>query len=585
MRPQYLLFASRSGDFAAEAETIAQATGLTVAWSSPPIAALVNPSCSCLAVGDREVVLGTLFHRHGPARAIEKLSEAEISELAGGGFDALLRSYWGGYVAAASAGNMVKVLRDPSGALPCYLGATATASILASDVDLLLAAGAIVDGLDYDTLGRSLLAAGLPMAETALNGIRTLLPGTCIRYDSSGGNIELLWSPWKFAASQELAGEEAVEILRRAVQNCVSGWASTCRRPLVSLSGGLDSSIVAACLAGSCPDALCVSMFTDDPTGDERLFARELCTSLGLPLFECRFMLDAIDIDRALGTHLPRPVGRAQDQAYEDAHLEVARQEGADAFFTGNEGDNVFGYSQSAGAVADRLLLHGVSRGLLRSVADVSRQTGAGPIQVGRAALRLAFGRRGYRWRADPLFLDAEFVAAQRAVFSHPWLDAPPGALPGKAGHIAALVRAQPNLEPGRGRFAPVINPLLSQPVMEVCLAIPSWEWRAGGRDRAVARSAFASNLPASIVERRAKGSPDPFCGEIIRRHRNTIRDRILGGRLAERGMLDLGAIEQALRPDLREEAGGNTRLLELANVEAWIGAWSQRLAGSAARA
>ncbi|MFD2134618.1 hypothetical protein ACFSLT_04130 [Novosphingobium resinovorum] len=37
---------------------------------------------------------------------------------------------------------------------------------------------------------------------------------------------------------------------------------------------------------------------------------------------------------------------------------------------------------------------------------------------------------------------------------------------------------------------------------------MPSWQWRHGGRDRAVAREAFATALPAQITARRSKGAP-----------------------------------------------------------------------------
>jgi len=154
--------------------------------------------------------------------------------------------------------------------------------------------------------------------------------------------------------------------------------------------------------------------------------------------------------------------------------------------------------------------------------------------------------------------------------------------LPGRAVHIAGLVRAHPTLESDRSRIAPVINPLLSQPIVEACLAIPSWQWREGGRDRAMARTAFAERLPAAIVERRVKGTPDPFCSEIVRRRRDELRERLMDGQLAAHGILDPGAIEEALRPGRPTASEQNVRLLELVNVEAWATAWSSHRPGTA---
>src|SRR3546814_984119 len=76
--------------------------------------------------------------------------------------------------------------------------------------------------------------------------------------------------------------------------------------------------------------------------------------------------------------------------------------------------------------------------------------------------------------------------------------------LPGKAAHVAMLARAQKSIELyPRADAPPQIVPLLSQPVVELCLSIPTWQWVHGGRDRAVARAAFAGILPDLLVERK----------------------------------------------------------------------------------
>lgn len=141
-------------------------------------------------------------------------------------------------------------------------------------------------------------------------------------------------------------------MLRATSAALMPPWASTFCRPLVSLSGGLDSSIVAACLAQAESDAACLTLYTDDPAGDERGYAAALCAQLGFPLAEHRYDMAGVDLSRALGAHLPRPMGRAEAQPYEAAHREVAARMSADAFFSGNGGDNVFGFSQSDVALA-----------------------------------------------------------------------------------------------------------------------------------------------------------------------------------------------------------------------------------------
>lgn len=581
MRPRYLLLVSQGENLAARAARIATATGLRVCHRTPRIAVLANEGCSCLAIDAHHLVVGTLFHRHGLPRAIAAFDDTERSALLNGGAAALLASYWGGYISLSVRGDAVEILRDPSGALPCYRTAADGIALFASDMELLSAGGAVHAGIGWDALGRMLFSSGLPTRETALVGIGMILAGTTLVLDGQREETVTSWSPWDFA---EPAGEDcaaASERLRRAIEQSVSAWTSRYRHPLLSVSGGLDSSIVAACLARSMREqsgsaASCITLYTDDPAGDERGYARQLCAPFDLPLAECRYTLDAVDLGRALGAHLPRPAGRVEAQPYEAAHCAIAAQVGADAFFTGNGGDNVFNYSQSAAALADRALREGPGAGAFATLRDICRQTGAGPLRVTRAAMRIARAAPNYRWRASPVFLHPEVIAAfQELAFAHPWLEAPPAALAGKAAHIAGLLRAQVTLEPDRSRIAPVVHPLLSQPVVETCLSIPSWQWRSGGRDRAVARNAFADRLPQAILDRKSKGTPDPFCGEIVARKRGELRARLLDGQLAAHRLLDPHAIEETLRPERPTTGEENVRLLELANVEAWLSSWT----------
>ncbi|WP_066725714.1 asparagine synthase-related protein [Sphingomonas pituitosa] len=583
MRPRYLLLVADREAVAPATARIATRTGLAVTHSAHGFAVLTNEACNCIAIDPDAVVIGTLFPSQGPARAATALSEAERAHLSRHGFAALLDAWWGGYVGVRSRGGRTEILRDPSGALPCYRAEQDGLKLFASDVALLEAASGHGYPVAWDGLGRTLYSAGLPAPDTALAGIGDLRAGDIVMLDGAAEKTATGWSPWAFADPRDEEDSAATaERLRRVVERCVAGWASLYQHPLLSLSGGLDSSIVAACLSGARPGAECLTLYTDDAAGDERTFAQLVCDAVGLPLSESRYDLDAVDLSRPLGAHLPRPAGRVEAQPYEVAHRALARQIGADAFFTGNGGDNVFGYSQSAAALADRALYEGPGAGAFATLRDVCRQTGAGPLRVTRAAMRLARQPQGYRWKPNQRFLHPDLVASLADTpLSHPWLDAPASALPGKAAHIAALVRAQLTLESDRSQMLPVVNPLLSQPIMEACLAIPSWRWREGGRDRAMARTAFANRLPSAIIERRVKGTPDPFCGEIVQRKRAEVRARLLDGQLAYHRILDPGAIEETLRPGRPTTGEENVRLLELANVEAWLGARSSRPSGA----
>lgn len=578
MSPRYLLvIAEGETDWPELLDRIGRRTGLILAFAHGRFAVFVNASCRCLDAGERACVIGTLFHRHGLAQPIAGLNSSEAAAIAESNGDALLRSFWGGYVAAVAAADSVRIIRDPSGTFPCYFARGLGCAAFASDAELLVESGLAGVDFDWRALARDFFSAGMPAAETALRGISELLPGFAMQFPGEM-HQEPVWSPWDHIAEHDKDTDAAAERLSRTVKHCVRAWASGRGKVLVSVSGGLDSSVVAAALADADADATCLTMYAEDPGGDEREFARALCAHLGFPLVERPYRLEDIDIGEPLGAHLPRPRDRTQALAYEHAHLDVARTIGAEAFVTGNGGDSVFGYSQSAAPVADRYLSEGLHMETFRTLLDVCRQTGCSLFDAGMAAWRIARGPHAYRCRPNPLFLDRSVIGELTTIrFDHPWLNAPADALPGKAAHIAWILRVQQSLEPSRGHQLPVLNPLMSQPIIETCLAVPSWQWRAGGRDRSLARRAFAGDLPRVIVERRIKGSPGHFAGKVLDHFRPAIRQRLLDGKLARQRIIDSRAIEEALKGERPCTDEQRVRILELVAAESWLDSWASR--------
>ena len=95
--------------------------------------------------------------------------------------------------------------------------------------------------------------------------------------------------------------------------------------------------------------------------------------------------------------------------------------------------------------------------------------------------------------------------------------------------------------------------------------------WFAGGRDRAVARAAFAGRLPADVIWRRGKGRMEALCAAAYMRQRAQLRDLLLGGRLADEGLLNRSAIEAYLARDLSDGEFDYFRLIEIGDVERWV--------------
>ena len=168
-------------------------------------------------------------------------------------------------------------------------------------------------------------------------------------------------------------------------------------------------------------------------------------------------------------------------------------------------------------------------------------------------------------------FLGPNAIALVRSGPGHPWLDSLRGTSAGLKAHVETVAGIGGHLLGfERARSFPLLFPLMAQPVMEKCLSIPGWLWALDGYDRSLVRRAFASALPNNIVFRRSKGRLDLFGRALFQSRHQQIRDMLLGGILAQNGLVHAGDIEAEMA---RAGSGRDYRfyrLLELVDVEAW---------------
>jgi asparagine synthase (glutamine-hydrolysing) len=192
--------------------------------------------------------------------------------------------------------------------------------------------------------------------------------------------------------------------------------------------------------------------------------------------------------------------------------------------------------------------------------------------QVLYAAFQLANKAINGRLLPDVSFLMPNAVQPW-SIHIHPWLIPDERALPGKLTQMRAIVGLYAHLEgAARGLQKPLIFPFMMQPVLETALSIPSWRSSAGGRDRAVARTAFAE-LPEMVRLRRSKGTFDGLTFGLFHHHRARLEEMLLDGYLANRGLINRDAIATYFRRGTIPSGRELNRLLALADCNAWASA------------
>lgn len=536
-------------------------------------------SLGCIKLGaGRGVILGRIAPRDFfPGLEVLSTSEAtKVSESRGG---RLVERYWGGYVAILPRPDgAVDLLRAPLGDLPCYLSIEEVTTFFSSSARLLTELSGTKLAISWPALTRQMAFPMLRRAETCLDGISEIPGGERLTLGDGRVDRTALWSPWGWVRRERMipdAAEAKIELYRIA-HSCVATAVREHGPILLKLSGGLDSSIVAACLARSKVDFSAITLVTAEPSGDERSYARLIAGHVGVPLVEGMRNPRAFCLERSPSRDLPRPSIPGFRQESDRLTHAAARKTGAGLIVDGGGGDNVFCAVQSPAPVVDCLLMREGRSRVGATAMNIASLANVSATQVWRAAITRAFKRRrNHRWPADCRFLSPEAAASVPSQGLHPWLETPRSVPPGRAAHVALIAAAQSYVEGFADDEPPLLSPLLAQPLVETCLRIPSWEWYSGGLNRAVARAAFADDLPSEIVHRRSKGTPDAFVVDVLEQNRSHIRESLLEGALAREGLIDTEALARHLGSKKPIQDGVFHRIMALFDAEVWAQGWA----------
>ncbi|WP_395396470.1 asparagine synthase-related protein (plasmid) [Novosphingobium sp. BL-8A] len=557
----------------AELLAAASQNELTVAYQTPEVIVACNDPAATLWLDDDGIVIGAVYQSgdHGRLTTLSEDTRRAILKSAG---TRLFEAFWGAYVAILCTPNGTSLVRAPFGRLPCLFRRTGHGAIAASDIDLIRSASGAPFTLDFEEIARQLVLGDVRLATTSLAGIEELRGGSRLLIEPAGIRLEDIWSPWSFPVARRSIddAEDAARRLRHLCTVSVTTQTSELSNPLLMLSGGLDSSILAASLAAAGRDFSCLNIRTRDHAGDESDFARRVARHVDRRLEERAAEGTEYDFAHLGATRTPRAVARGYQQLVFETAANVAGEIGCDGIVDGGGGDNVFCSLRSAAFAADCLLDPGGIHRFRQVRDDIAELAGASRWRVGWKARRRSWqGVRPYRMPSDTRLLTPDAQALASKVAIHPWLPPPEFALPGRGAHIAILIAAQGYAEDGpHGTKLNCIAPLVCQPLIELCLAIPSWHWFARGNNRAAARMAFETLLPQEIVWRRGKGNPESFLFALLERNRGTMTEHLLDGILASAGVIDTNALAKALRDNERLTGTTYGRILQLVDAESW---------------
>ena len=574
--------------------------------------------------GDGGVIFGKLFESSSNVQAPggKPFDADESHQIVRSGGRHLVQRYWGSYIAIVRDESTGRhhVFRDHTGTVACYHTVHGGIDLFFSDIQDVLHCVPGPFSIDREHLARWLYLPTLVHHSTGLTGVKPLPAGECLTLSEDTRTQSRLWDPVAIAREPRFEQpDEAARALRSTVQSTVNAWASCYDNITHRLSGGLDSAIVAACLAQAptkprltylnlaiesqnaqqhahlpgVDKSILDKIRTIVSHGDERHFARLVAKLWNGNLVE-RKRNPELNIER-LNTLPPQlePALYFTTMEMDDANLEMISTYGTEAFFSGQAGDSVFFATLQPLPAIDYAYQHGLRPDLWRHVLASAALSRESLWSVLGKTWSHGLLRRRYVSLGDLIertSLLTQDLATQMMKVEHAHREAqyaasiglPPGKQLLAQGVAAAAYYDYTFFS---GDQADHIDPLNAQPVWELALQIPTYTMLLDGTSRGLARHAFRDVLPTEIRKRVAKGSGSMFYQQMVRSHRGLLREVLLDGELVKQRYLDRTKLDECLAADDPSTIIFAPILLSYLSAEIWLQQWRQIGMGTVATA
>jgi asparagine synthase (glutamine-hydrolysing) len=463
--------------------------------------------------------------------------------------------------------------RDRMGIKPLYYAVDRGALLFASDVPALYRAPGLSREVDPAALRYYLAVRAVPAPRTMFRAVRKLLPGHLVVCDASGPRPpSSFWSLEGCRPGGPESEEEAAQEVRVRLQRAVRSHMIADVPVGAFLSGGLDSSLIVACMRQETAGEIeTFSVGFEDEGYAEFPYARLVAGRFGTRHHEY------VMTPRDFLEFLPRMVGEFGDPVADPAAVplyylsRVVRERGIKVMLSGEGSDELFaGYHgyQAAAPVAPWRAAWRLSRHLLSRRAPRARAPYAGHSAIPDLDLLDALLPHGED-RGLPL------LEAYRRTAAEAGMDALQTML-----FLDLKTRIPEDLLSRTDRMTMANSvearvPFLDHELVEFAFWLPSGLKMRGGHGKHVLKRAAEPLLPPEIISRRKMGFPTPI-------------RRWLTGTLREvftRGLLDIreepAIIDHALLERLLAEhvAGRDDLSLLLWRVwffKLWFAYWNR---------
>jgi asparagine synthase (glutamine-hydrolysing) len=477
--------------------------------------------------------------------------------------------------------------------------------LFASELKSLLQLADVPRDVDFGSVDAYLTYQYVPPPRTIFRGIHKLPPGHVALWQDDRLTVRPFWQP-DFSIERSVSEQQATEELRETLTSAVKLRMRSDVPLGAFLSGGIDSSIIAALMQRE--SATPIKTFTIGFTErdyDERDFARRVAQHIGSDHHEEALQPQAVDILPKLVHHFDEPF--ADSSVIPTWRLAEMTRRHVTVAVSGDGGDELFlGYPRYR-AVKMAALLDSVP--LLRRILAArfwqsiptsgKQKSRLRQLKRFSEALGMSPARRYLDWistfneprRAD-LYSDA-FVSQLPAADPFDFLHAAWRRAGRRDAMTAASLADLTTYLPGdlltKVDIASMAHglearcPLLDYRVVELAASLPASLKHRFGHGKRLLQKAFGDLLPREVFTRRKMGFGVPL-DSWLRGELAPLLDELLSETaVARRGWFRPAAVQRLIREHLSRRFDHSARIWALIVLESWCRAWTDTGVSAAA--
>jgi asparagine synthase (glutamine-hydrolysing) len=488
--------------------------------------------------------------------------------------------------------------RDRMGIKPFYYAVQGKTFLCASEIKGILASQLQEAKLKRASLPELMTFGYLAGAETLFEGVKTLLPGHWLIWEDGQIRTESYWDvPLPAEEGHSSSEEEFTRQFRELFEESVQMRLMSDVPLGVFLSGGLDSSAIAATMAKQMDDPLMTfSVGFESKYYSEFSYAREVAKAIGANHHEVELRAaEVIASIPMLIWHEDKPIRNASSIAL--YHVARLAQDHVKVVLTGEGSDELFaGYSRYWATLFNRRWGRRYENSLPRWLREkyIRRTLWKWPLPLG-IKKKLSHTFLNHSQRVEEIIFDNFHAIFPQRIHSElfapefyrdvctvdPYRDSVQLYMNRDSGdeldkllytdqktYLLELLMKQDRMSMAASIESRV--PFLDHEMVEFASRVPERLKICRGSEKYLVKQAMREMVPESILNRKKMGFPVPIRQWLREGFQTVFRDVLLSERACDRGIFNTTFIEQLLQENNRGTHDHADALWTILNFEMW---------------